>query len=240
MSYVTVSRGFKSGGFNDALGSGDAISFDPEFLWNYEIGLKTSLWEDRIILNLSYYHMEWTNIQLDQDNPATPTFDPTTFNGGAATSEGIEAEITVLASRYLEFGGNLIVQDAKYTNGTDLSNNPLGNFGLPDFTYSVYGKFNVDLTDDLQLSLRAEYLYEDSSSTDLSNVFLQEGYGLLNGRIALSDIDETWEVALWGRNLTNKDYVERFIDLAGVSIVGQQFVELNRPRTYGLEARLKF
>ncbi|WP_163284524.1 TonB-dependent receptor domain-containing protein, partial [Enterobacter hormaechei] len=75
MAYATASKGFKSGGFNDALGSADGIAFGPESLWNYEVGLKTQFFDRRLVVNTALYYMAWSKIQLSEDNPATPVYD---------------------------------------------------------------------------------------------------------------------------------------------------------------------
>lgn len=58
----------------------------------------------------------------------------------------------------------------------------------------------------------------------------------LNGRIGLIDADDSWEVYLWGRNITDEgDYVDYFRDFFG-SLSGTQMA----PRTYGIEASYHF
>jgi len=262
MTYATVSRGFKSGGYNDALGdssvitdeNGDpilnedgepqAISFNPEFMTNYEVGFKSKLFEDRVLFNMALYRMKWTDIQIRQDNPETTVFDPVIFNGGAAVSKGIEIEFTVLATQNLELGGNFTYQDAKYTEGVDLAGQPLGDFGVPDFTYSAYGRYDFDIANVGNLSFRLEYLYEDESLLDVTqttlDTLIDTSHRQLNARIALLSDNETWEIALWGDNLTKEVYVEGGSDFSDNELVGQALIELSRPRTYGVEVRFKF
>ncbi|HVK82383.1 MAG TPA: TonB-dependent receptor, partial [Verrucomicrobiae bacterium] len=114
MSYATISRGFKSGGYNDALGDANGIAFDPETLWNYEIGLKMELFDRRLIANVALFYMDWQNIQITQDNPITPVFDPIILNGGEAHSQGIEIEVQAAPTDYLLIGANLALLDATY------------------------------------------------------------------------------------------------------------------------------
>lgn len=244
MTYATVSRGFKSGGFNDALGDANGIAFDPEFLWNYEAGLKSRLLNKRVLFNVAVYNMKWSDIQVKQDNPNTPVYDLIIFNGGKATSKGVEVELTALAARGLELGGNITFQEGKYTAGVDLGGNPLGNFGLPDFTYSTYAKYDFDVGDIGNLSFRLEYLYQDQSLLGLTETALDNqlktGHKLLNARIALQSLSENWEIALWGKNLTKEVYVEGTNNTLDIELIGQALIELNDPRTYGIELRYKF
>ncbi len=63
-----------------------------------------------------------------------------------------------------------------------------------------------------------------------------KGYALLNGRIGLIDSQGSWEVYLWGRNLTNENqYVDSFREFFGTLVVTPQ-----TPRTYGIEATYTF
>jgi iron complex outermembrane receptor protein len=65
----------------------------------------------------------------------------------------------------------------------------------------------------------------------------QDGYGLLNARVALRSSSDSWEVALWGRNLTDKFYITSAADVSGI---GFYYTHRGMPRTYGLELNLNF
>ena len=89
MTYASVSRGFKSGGFNRIpLGPTDA-GVDPEFAWNYEVGLKSTWFENRLQLNASLFHMQIEDQQV--------FFAAVGFvglrNAARSTSQGVEVEL---------------------------------------------------------------------------------------------------------------------------------------------------
>ena len=64
------------------------------------------------------------------------------------------------------------------------------------------------------------------------------GWGLLSGRLALNNIADLLDVALWGRNLTGEKFFQSGSDqFSGLGIVYHQYGE---PRTYGVEATIRF
>ena len=101
MVYVSANRGFKSGGYNQGLGEGPAtaaVAFDPEYLWSYEVGLKSMSFNRRLAIDLAIFDMDWGDIQIVTDNPATPLFDPITLNAAKAHSQGAELEARLRAT----------------------------------------------------------------------------------------------------------------------------------------------
>lgn len=241
LGYVTVSKGFKSGGFNDGLGEANGISFDPETLWNYEAGLKASLFDRRLIANAAVYYMKWDNIQIAQDNPATPVFDPITLNGGAAHSKGIELEITARPTERLQLQANMSVQEAVYEAGTLSTGLKLDRIPLaPSFTGLISADYRIPLGWG-SLSLFGEYTRRGSMYLNADNSpEAHVSYGLFNARITLAGNDQRWSVALWGKNLTNRTYKQRLFDLSDQDFIAQKFIVLGAPRTFGVSTQFKF
>jgi iron complex outermembrane receptor protein len=65
-------------------------------------------------------------------------------------------------------------------------------------------------------------------------------YTLFNMRIAYTHEPGNWSVTLWGKNLGDKDVKNRLFDLFDQDLVGQKFIVLGDPRTYGLTLRMDF
>lgn len=242
MAYATVSEGFKSGGYNDALGDASNIAFDPETLWNYEIGLKTNLADRRVILNLAAYYMDWKKIQIRVDNPNTPTYDPNILNAGAAHTTGFEAEIEALPTDNLRLGAGISVIDAKYDEGTLPSGERLRTIPFaPTYSGDLNAEYRIPLAHGTLVMLgeaviRGEaYLTQDNSPDGK-----QDAYQLYNARLGYESQGGKWSVFLWGKNLTDEKVVQRLFDLYDVDVVGQKFAELNDPRTYGLTFRVRY
>ena len=244
MLYASASSGFKSGGYNDALGSANGLSFGPEKAWNYELGLKSSWLDRRVTFNAAAFYVRWNDIQILHNDPDTPAYDPTIRNAGKAYSYGAEVELNANVSDRLRIGINGALTKAEYRKGSLPT--PSGNVSLtrlpfsPDYRLNLNVEYAVPLASLGKLAVRAEYLRQGdmqlaSTGGDLTE---EDAYGLLNGRISLIGSGDRWSISLWGRNLGNTLYRERVFDLYSQALVGQTFAVYGQPRTFGLQARL--
>lgn len=245
MLYATASKGFRSGGFNDSLGDLSGISFGPETLWNYEGGVKSTWFDDRLLLNGTIFQMEWDDIQLSADDPTTPAlFDPRTINAGRAESTGFELETVAVITPSFSIDASYLALDAEYKEGTLLDGTPLDKIpGAADYTLSLNGTYVQPIGDSLDLTFRAEYYHQGDVALAADQTVpeaFQDSYGLFGGRITLAPNDERWEVALWGKNLLDEDYNVGVFNLLTNPFVGQYFNALGAPKTYGAAVRINF
>lgn len=248
MGYVLVSQGYKSGGFNDALGAATTFSFDQETLWNYELGVKSMLADGRVRLNASYFHMEWDDIQLQEDDPSTPAFDPRTSNAGKATSEGIEAELIASLGDNWTLSLNGTVIDAKFDEGALPTAPgepavPLNHMTrVPDYTVNFRADYERPFSSNLLFLASAEWYSQGEMYLTLDNqeAGVVDPYSLVNAQIGIGSADGRWQVVAWGRNLTDELYRERLFDIIDIPFVGQKFADLGQPATYGLRLLVEF
>ncbi len=242
--YATVSRGFRSGGFNDSLGDLSGIAFGPETLWNYEGGVKAVWLDSKVRTNLAVFYMEWDDIQLTADDPTTPAlFDPRTINAGRAVSQGIEFDGAVEITDTLTLSGNLAIVDATFKEGTLLDGTPLDRIpGAADYTFAIAADYVVPISDSADFKARVDYYRQGDVALDPNQTrpeAFQDSYGLLGARIGV-EYNDAIEFSVWGKNLTNEDFNVGVFDLLGNPFVGQFFNALGPPRTYGVEVRYSF
>jgi len=134
IAYFTYSEGFRPGGFNRTISavakdaSGEAQyekpnGYAPDTLTNYEIGLKSALFQNRLQLNLSAYYMQWDNVQFLFFNPTQ--LGNTTFavNGPNYEVKGIEAQFVARVTDGLTVQGSLSANDDTQTNSPCLEDN---------------------------------------------------------------------------------------------------------------------
>jgi outer membrane receptor protein involved in Fe transport len=134
LAYFTFSQGFRPGGFNRSVsgvaddGAGNPQyekpnGYAPDSLNNYEIGVKTSLFNRRLQLNLSAYYMDWTNVQFLFFNPTQ--LGNTTFgvNGPDYNIKGIEGQFTARLTKELTLTGSASYNNAKQTSSPCLVSN---------------------------------------------------------------------------------------------------------------------
>jgi iron complex outermembrane receptor protein len=243
MAYVSANRGFKSGGYNQGLGEGPltaAVAFDPEFLWSYEVGLKSMSFNRRLALDLAIFDMDWSDIQIVTDNPATPLFDPITLNAAKAHSRGAELEARLRATPELEITGSVGLLEAEYDADAPAAGVSEGNSlpRSPESSYGIAFQYSPQLDQGSPLSLRAEYSWigDEYLTADNQADGLQDGYGLITGRVAW-EFSDRWLVAVWGKNLGDETYLTRLFDLSGNPLVTEKLIALGPPRTYGVEVR---
>ncbi len=251
MLFATYSRGFKSGGYNVDSGVPEQQSegFDPEFLDNFEIGIKSTWLDQRLLVNASIYSMIWEDIHIRADDPSTPeSFDPRITNAGEAHSDGVELEVKAILSDRLSLyvAGNYI--DAGYDEG-ELpvgvgAGIPLDHFtATPEYTLSADLEYVIPLPGEFDLTLRGEYrrqgeTYLDPRPSALDPFNRQSAYTLYNARATLNA--DNWYLALWGYNLSDETYLVSTFDLLNNPFVSQYFSVLGAPRTYGVELQYTF
>ncbi|RIK92375.1 MAG: hypothetical protein DCC73_13345 [Proteobacteria bacterium] len=247
MLYVSATRGFKSGGFN-LLGSGE--QFDPEYIWSYEGGLKSMLFDKRLKLNLAAFYYDYTNLQVNRFNPATGGATTSVTNAASAEVKGIEAEALALISEGLELDMSVALLDAEYKTyftanpdapdpfiDQDLSGNTLPR--SPKFSFGAGLQYTHDLANYGRLTLRGEARYQSHIWFDQFNSenVEEDNYTLLNAFLTFESQDERWRAQIYGRNLTDKLYRQNVI--RATSIIGTLDI-WSAPRTYGLEVGFRY
>jgi len=212
LTYVSATRGFKSGGFNPsstAAGRGYA----PEFAWSYEGGWKGALMDGRSRFAVSAFFMDYTNLQV-QTPIGIGVFD--IRNAAAATIRGVEVENTSRLGRGIQAGGHVTWLDATYdqyiavaNNGAtgDVAGNRLNN--APEWAGRLWIEWSGDVGQSRRLSIAADATVQSTVyyTPFNDNIQRQGPYGLLGARVDYGPGHRRWEVGVYARNLTNVDYI---------------------------------
>ena len=244
-AYAKVAKGFRSGGLN-FRGGNTAESFDgfaPETVTEYEVGFKSTLFDNRVHFNLAAYYSDYTNIQRTV-SIGTTSGTPTSLvaNAASARVQGFEAELNGRLTDKLSINGTLGFTDAKYKKFVDISGDrSKEKFGVPKWLASISGRYVEpmqfgSMTGQLDYSYQSTVILEPSA-IDLGAV-TQRHYGLLNGRISANITSADLEIAVFGRNLLGKDYKASAV--TNEASVGFSFVTAGVPRTYGVQVTKRF
>ncbi|MET0378657.1 MAG: TonB-dependent receptor [Spongiibacteraceae bacterium] len=250
LTYVRTARGFKAGGLNQRGGTSAVFfaPFDPEQVTDYEIGLKSELFDQRVRLNVSAYQSDYKDIQRTTiiPNPAGGIAS-VIGNAAAATIDGQEIELTAIVTDNLVLqltGSHVKAEFDKYVvNGVDVSDR---KFAIPEWQYSVGATYTLPTqVGDLRTNINWSWVDDQDFQPENhgpgipASYSVQEAYGLLDARIALRIDSIDGEVALWGKNLTDKEYINGALDVNGA---GFGFVTNNYapPRTFGIEVSKHF
>jgi iron complex outermembrane recepter protein len=233
--YVSLSEGFKSGAFNSIAGTktGAETPLDPELATQIELGIKSQWFDDRLRINAVLFDIDYEDLQVFH----SVGFDVIVENAGQATSKGAELEVIALPVEGLELSASYSYLDARYdeflSGGVDNSGNKLTR--SPKNAYTLSSSYSMPLGDAGELNFRLDYvnqgeLYIAASNSDLSKL---DGYELYNARVSFQSADEAWELALWGKNLTDEEYAIHSSDLSILGSISTSDI-LGNPRTYGV------
>ena len=212
LTYVSATRGFKSGGFNPSsreVGRGYA----PEWAWSYEFGWKGALMGGHSRFDVSAFFMDYTNLAV-QTPVVVGVLD--IRNAAAATIRGVEVEHTSRIGRGVEAGGHMTWLDATYdqyiavaTGGAtgDVAGNRLNN--APAWAGRLWIEWGGDVGNSGHLSIAADATAQSTVfyTPFNDNIQRQSPYGLLGARVEYGAIHRRWAVAAYARNLTNTEYV---------------------------------
>lgn len=174
--YGTISKGYKSGGVQIAPNP-EAETFDPEELWNYELGVKTDLLDQRLRLNFAVFYMDWSDMQVAyQENLINEDGDFVLYGGvnnaDSATSKGAELTGTALFTENLEFNFGIGYLDAKFDEFVALidgANRVLDGETIPNspkWTASADLEYGFNYTDNWAGYARLEWKYRDGIKPD--------------------------------------------------------------------------
>jgi iron complex outermembrane recepter protein len=126
MAYLTVSRSYKSGGFNPISSeSGLPTEFEPEFINSLEIGAKTRFFDNTLQANVTYFYYDYEDLQI-----AKITNQIALNENFDAKIQGFEGEFVWLPVDSLRLTANVAWLDTEMDGGetVDVSNiNLLGN-----------------------------------------------------------------------------------------------------------------
>jgi iron complex outermembrane receptor protein len=239
-AYASISRGFKSGGFNifDATGR----SFAPEKVTAYETGLKSEFYDKRVRFNTSVFYYQYKDMQVTQF-PG----DGSQFVDNAASSKiyGADLEITALPCRYLKLDSSISLLHARFEkfitadllNPTgplrDLASDSLIN--SPRFVGNLGAELILPVIDKGTASLRGEVSH---SSEYFFTVFnrepaVQSAYTMYNAFASFSTSGKGWKFDLFGRNLGNKNVLASAFETPRVGT-------FLAPRTFGASVQKNF
>jgi len=252
--YVSVSRGFRSGAIDqDVL----TTIVNPEFVLNYEAGLKADLFDNRLRFNSSVFYSDYTNIQRTSFDPNSigPGGVPKTIlrNAAEATIWGFEGELQTNPVDGLTLGASVGYTNAQFDSFPDFDSagNPIDRtdepLGGPKWQLSLSGRYEQEISEGTKLGVQANYFYIGKAVIAAPAVaaILDPGegsipsFGLLNGQIDL-DLEAYGglNIAIFGTNILDKEYYTGGLSLGLFGGIVNRFV--GEPRQWGIRVTKSF
>ncbi len=276
MAYAAYKTGYKSGGFsNSGINSGFSqnptadLTFKPEKAKGFEVGIKSTLADRQLRLNVNAYRYKYQDLQVDFFRSDIFAFNTVTADAitkgfevaleyapNAAPGLDLHAEIDYNKSEYdgsalpcyagqgPSLGCNLVVNGVPYQD-VDGATTAVA----PEWAGIIGGRYQVEMGDNMLLVFAGDARYSDSYLASGFNNPLSaiDSYWYFDASIRFGSEDGRWEVALIGKNLSDEFWVNGVVDgpstgsTAGVDgVLADQMGFGNLPRTIALELTTRF
>lgn len=254
--YVGFTHGFKSGGVNldpTAAVNGADPTFDSEIVDSWEIGIRSVLLDGRMTANLTLFDMEIEDFQVLNFNGTQFTV----FNTPEATSRGAELELTAQITEGLRASLSYAYTDTEIDLQADAAGNCseayLGEgatvcgstdlFGAPEDVVIFNALYEHQLGSDLLLAISPNVRYESGSVVSYFDYTLEQGSSTVYDlTVSLMDVNDTWVLSLWGKNLTDETYLSNAIPgpARGFGPTESVLGVTNEARTFGATFKYNF
>lgn len=251
--YARVATGYKAGGFNArSVNEG----FDPEKVTSYETGIKSDFFNRRLRVNANLFLAKLKDKQTQQFRAGSGGASSITVNAGSATFKGVELEIEALPVEQLRLNASFGHTDREYDTFTVLD--PASNMfvdiaGEAQFSYTAKttvtagAEYSFGNVLSGELSARVDYSYRSRIVFNVIPRFspfdaaiASPAVGLFDARLSLSGLaiaGRESSIALWGRNLSDKEYRVSGIDFGALGFATNTYSE---GRTYGVDLKIQF
>jgi iron complex outermembrane receptor protein len=225
--------------------------FPRETVESAEVGIKTTLFDKTLRLNAAAFYQRYSDFQLNTFTGiqfVVTSLDRVVSKGvdvdfawatpisGLTIAGGVTQDLTNITN----FGNALpdFCGGPGNTACTMRDNNRLSFAPLWSGALSASYVLPVSGTLGIRTSVEEKYNSSYNTGSDLDPRKIQEGFGLLNGRIGFGALDESWTIEAWGANLADKYYYAVAFDSPFQYNTITSY--LGAPRTFGLTARVKF
>ncbi|MCE9522431.1 MAG: TonB-dependent receptor [Alphaproteobacteria bacterium] len=255
MAYASIATGFKSGGFNGGFLDVNKTFADSqeapvrsETNNAYEIGFKADLLDDTFRLNASGFYYDYKDLQLHTLVQQPGGFPVDVLdNAQKATIKGVDVEAIAkpvenltlrMTAEWLEATLDKFISNRGSSPLQNLSGNTLPN--APKFSLTGIAEYTIPLGDGDAIDLLASAAYRSKVFFDPANepLISQGAYWVIDARAAYTIDDGKWQVAVFGRNLTDEEYVNMAFDLRSSFGLLQEVVA--PPLTIGVEASFHY
>ncbi len=240
MYYGSLTKGFKSGGWNAFDGT---PAFDPEEVWSLETGFKSDLADGRVRLNGSLFYYDYTDLQVSTfQNGLTVT-----TNAADADVWGAEFELTASVTPQFVVNASLGYLNTEFkefvsangrcpadatpaelagpcrgagpgeTRVADLSGNELQN--APEWKANVNGTYTIGLRDGAEVMIFGQVSYQSELfHTQFNDPLIgQDATTLVDGRVAWLSSGGEWEIAAYAKNLFDEEYYQNTVRFTSLS-----------------------
>ncbi len=193
--YATISKGYKAGGNSTGnrtdlpTSAGFTVPFDEEVLWNYELGIKSELLDNRLRLNAAIFRLDWEDAQFESfrflvPGDLTTNFEQT-INIADSEATGVEIEFVAVPTDRLTLTGGWGYLDTEITSneiveitgGYKVAVNGLVIPKAPELTWNLTGEYRWPFGDS-EAWVRAEFIHRDGQYSDIEGLTNRQTRGV--------------------------------------------------------------
>jgi iron complex outermembrane receptor protein len=254
MTYATYSRGYKGPAYNVFFNmtANNAAVIDEETADSYELGFKSTLFDNRVILNGAVFSATYDNFQANNFLFLNGTLITTLTNAGEVSTEGAELDFMAMPVDNLTLSGGVAYTDAQVDEYfTPPGQTPQIESGsklplAPEWKASLSGEYRFEL-DAIDIVPNLLFVYTDDQYADLitkSNTAVLEtvlipSYSTVDLSVAFADKDDRYRLTLIGRNLTDESYAA-MITRGGPGGAPRLQIPRDADRYFGAQFRVNF
>lgn len=256
MLYATYNRGFKAGGFSaaDTTNNRASLPFEPEHVNAYEIGLKSELFDRRLLLNLAAFRNDFSDLQVVIQGTVDAQIVNVVRNAARSRAQGVELEAVWAVTPQFKLASSGTYLDAKYRSYPnagptdaqrlagmavqDLSGKP--TLFSPKWSGTVTGTLTLPVFAGYELTTEAIGIFSSSYHlwSTIDPATRENGYARLDLRVSLDSPDSRWGVDIIAKNVTNTTIYNFAVYQPFTT--GSLFRDREQYRNIALQARYKF
>jgi iron complex outermembrane receptor protein len=199
MTYISASKGYRAGGFNFLATDSEYDTFDEEELWSYEIGVKNTFFNNRLIVNASIFLMDISDMQVSETVAPTESY---ITNAAEASGKGIELELIGKITAGLTIMAGFGYTDIEFDDFKDTAGDYQGNKTTysPEYTFSIGAQYRWENG----FYARADLIGYDEIYLDKANKYKRDAYQIVNARVGYET--EHFDIYLYGKNIFDEEY----------------------------------
>jgi iron complex outermembrane receptor protein len=249
--YATAARGYRPGGPNVGLPTGigctlnNAYSplYQPDTVWNYELGAKTEFLDRRLSIDVAAYKIDWKNVQQAVTDPGCGYL--FVANVGTAQSKGVEAEINFkpFESLLLSAGGSY--DHAEFTSidvpfqGAGTAQPGEAIPGVPYQKFNIGAQYTRAFFADYTGYMRLDWSHLGNIPAGFTYNVTRPAYSALEAAVGVRT--GRYDLSLYGHNLTNSNGILEIQEGALYSFGNVFKTEISTPpRTIGIDLKMHF
>lgn len=247
-TYLTYSRGYKGPAYNVFFNmlARETNELKPETSDDFEFGIKSSLFDRRVQIDLSVFDDQISNFQANQPDIVAGTVVTRLINAGDVSSKGVEVGLVANVTENLTINADYAYVDAKIEKfncpvgaaaSCDVNGKPLPF--APKHKLAIRADFDAYSSARFDLRFSGNYTYQSKQQNSITQTpdTIAPSYGILNGTISITDRIYGWQGRILVRNILNKFYRSTYAESNGGVVAG---LPRDYKRYFGISLRKDF